>query len=303
MSKKNIILGILLIILVAVAWTYNGPYQDWKTNKGKPKNIFSGLDVKKIDKIELTSSDQKFVLTKEGDKWRVNNAKGFYVQADIIQGALGQLEAAQKAELEIVSQNKDKKSDFGTDQTGQEVKLYEGDKVLLDFVVGNLASDYISTYIAEINSDMTYQVAVSLASALARNDWYDKTIFTTDKTKINKIRFQINGEEFVVQKQGDKWQGVKPKAFAVSSAKIEEAIGYMSSLTAAEIPEQKFAGTGLEKNNLIIQASGEGVDNTLMIGANNGKGLFYAKKSTSDNIYLISQDQEKVLSRKMTELK
>jgi hypothetical protein len=59
----------------------------------------------------------------------------------------------------------------------------------------------------------------------------------------------------------------------------------------------------LEKNQLIVEALGEGVKNILMVGNDNGKGLFYAKKGDSDIIYLISKSDRDGLNQNQAQLK
>ena len=69
----------------------------------------------------------------------------------------------------------------------------------------------------------------------------------------------------------------------------------MTSLNAVAIPAQTFDGTGLESHSIIIEISGDGVQNVLMVGGENEEGNFFAKKGSSDNIYLISPEQKESL--------
>lgn len=119
-----------------------------------------------------------------------------------------------------------------------------------------------------------------------------------------------------VQKKEYEWKGVAPYEFNVNSDKIQNVLIMMSDLTAAELPEQTFEGTGLEKNSLIVQATGEGIDNTIMIGdlfvpqaehleevkTQAQTELYYAKKGDSDNIYLITKEQKDILNNRIIDL-
>ena len=83
----------------------------------------------------------------------------------------------------------------------------------------------------------------------------------------------------------------------------------MSNLSTVQIPAQTFEGTGLEKHTIIIQVMGDDIDNTLMIGdvksidAEGEDELYYVKKGSSDNIYLITKEQRDELERKIWQFK
>ena len=325
MNKKNIILGGILIILIALAYLYQGPIKDWRQNLGEPENFLSVVDVEQIDKIEIVKSGTTTILEKYGDKWRIGGTKDFYVKQDLADSLKSGLENAVKADFELASSNKEKKSDFQTDEnSGTRVKLSQDGEVAADFIVGKRGVDFTSTYISEPESDNTYIIAANISSVLNPSDWHDKAIFASEKEKISKIRFQYPDRELVITKTRKhentetleyEWEGVLPYKFFVDAEKIDKILDIMSNLTAVEIPEQNFEDTGLEKNLIIVQATGEGIDNTLMIGdayktAESLAGdsaeagvLYYAKRGDSDNIYLISGEQKDELDKRIGELK
>lgn len=303
MTKKNIILAIVLVILGALAYGYQGPWQEWRKKIDQPKNFLAALPVDQLTKIEVKKGDKTTVLEKSGERWKIGGTKDFYVDNALSQNMIDELKAAAKANLEVISENKDKKSLFATDDNGINVKLFKGEAIVAVFIVGKMASDYQSTYISQPNLDKTYQVKAGLNAVFDRASWYDYTIFSSDQTKITKIRFQYPAREFTIEKKDDKWAGTLPQPFTVNKEKAEAIAGIMANLVAADIPEQTYAGTGLEKHLIIVQATGEGVDNTLMIGNANKDGEYYVKKGNSDNIYLISKEQQNTLNTDINKLK
>ena len=311
MSKKNLILGGVLIIMVAAAYIYQGPWKDWRASADRADNFLSGLGVDAITAIKISRFGDETILEKAGDRWKIGGTRGFYADNNRVGQALSGLQAAAKAEMRLVSKNETMKPQFQTDDmTGVKVALFEGDTELAVFTVGKLAIDFTSTYISAGGAE-TYSCAANLSYVLSQQDWYDRTIFAADKGKIDKIRFQYPAREFTITEvaEGDyedtennedaektrKWEGIDPYKFRVEAEKVGPILDIMSNLTAADIPAQTFEGTGLEKNLIIIQATGEGTDNTLMIGDDNGEGLYYTKKGDSDNIYLITEDQKNEL--------
>ena len=302
MSKKNFILIIILIALAASAYIYQGPFKNWQQQKEVPKNFLAKVDINKVNKIEITKNGGTVTLVASVYRWKVENTKDFYVSDTAANSLISKLKEAVKDQLEIVSQNKDKKSDFSTDASGIAVKLKQDNQELANFIVGKTASDYLGTYISQENSDKTYLTKVDLASVFFQDDWRDKTIFASDKTKINKIRIQSAGKEFIIVKEGENWIATGTKAVKLNNDKVTSLADLLSSLVASEIPEQKFDSTGLEKNNLIIQATGDGIDNTLIIGNDNGKGMYYVKTGASDNIYLITKTERDNLNKQIKDL-
>lgn len=302
MTKKNLILGGILIALVAAAYIYQGPMQAWKKKMNQPKNFFSSIDMDNLDKIEIKQDDKSTVLEKNGDKWAVAEQKSFSVKKEIMDEVIQKLKDAEQASLELVSTNKDKKADFRLGAEGITVMLQAKQKQL-KLLIGKTGPDYKSTYVAEEGQDRSYLLPLSLETIFSMEDWRDKTIFNTDSAKISKVRFQTAKKQFVIEKNKDKWEGISPKKFGVNQDKMAKILENMSKMEAAAIPEQNFKGTDLDKAKLIIQATGDGIDNTLMVGRSNGKDQYFAKRSDSDNIYLITKDQFNALNQTESSLK
>lgn len=298
MKHKNIILALVLLVLIAFAYLYQVHFKTWQVQKAKPKNFFSKIDLGSIEKIEILKGGKDTILVKQGNNWKIDGDNKFSASQEIVKSFLSEIDTAKKSGLELVSSNKDKKKDFAVDDQGTKITLLGKNNVKIsEFVIGNLSGDYLSTYISQPGAAETYSIATSgLGAIIEQNNWRDKTIFETDKNKINKIRFQYPGREFSIEKKNGAWAGVKEE-------KIDPILSALSSLSAMEIPEQKFQGTGLEKHSIIVEATGDGVKNILMIGSCEENGLCYAKKGDSDNIYLIGKDIQNEFNKKIDDLK
>ncbi len=313
MNKKNLVLGGLLVILIAAAYIYQGPFKDWQANSSKPVNFLAKLNVDEINKIEITNNGENFGIEKVGDKWKISGTNEFYVKDNTAANLAAQLKAATKADMELVSENKDKKNELKTDDSGSRIKLMQDNNTLAEFIVGKMSGDYTSTYVSEPDSDKTYAIKINIANIFDKNNLYNKEVFNSDANKIAQLRFQYPNREFSVARKiasstdssddSNNWSGIIPYKFSVDQDKIKAVLDIMSKLSAAEIPDQNFSGTGLEKNSIIVQATGDGVDNTLMVGDDNGNGLYFAKRGDSDNIYLISEEQRDTLDQTISSLR
>ena len=310
MNKKNIILGGILVILIALVYFYQGPFKEWQSNLGKAKNFLAAIDINLINKIEIANNNQITTLEQKGENWKIVGTKDFYISDDLSNNLKSSLEKATQVNIELVSDNKDKKSEFQTDETsGIRVKLSQNEEIIADFIVGKRGVDFSSTYISEPESNKTYSLKTNINSLFDRSDWYDKTIFSSDKENINKIRFQYPNREFTIEKKDEDWVGTLPYSFEVDGDKISPILDIMSDLTATEIPEQTFVGTGLDKHSIIVQATGEEIDNTLMVGdamavsEEGGEEPYYAKRDDSDNIYLITKEQRDELDKNIQQFR
>ncbi len=303
MSKKNSILGILLFVLVISAFVYQVPLKKWQHNLGKPENIFSKVEIGLIDKIEIFDNKKQITLDKQNQKWKYGGSKDFYADGAAMSKVFEELKKAASSEIELVSNNRERKGEFGTDGSGIEVKIYQDGKPVLDFFAGKMASDYSGSYFSFPESAASFAAKADLNGAFSREDWRDFTIFSSPADKIDKIRFQYPNREFTVELKGGEWAGVLPEKFTVNQEKIKNILNIMSDLKASEIPEQVFAGAGLEKHLIIIQASGQGIDNVLMVGQAQDDDLYYAKKGDSDNIYLILKYERDALDKWIWQLK
>lgn len=288
-------------MLIILAYAYQGPLKKWQNNLGKPKNILAGIKIDSADKIEIINQEKTLTLAKQNQKWKYGDSKDFYVDASVMAEVFEEFKIAASSEIELVSNNAERKSEFKTDASGLEIKIYQPGKVV-NFIIGGLAGDYMSSYISAPGSTATYAVKADLFSAFNPADWRDFTIFSTPKEKINKIRFQYPNREFTIELKDGKWVGVLPDKFAVQPEKIEPVLAVMSNLKAVEIPEQTFANTGLGKHLIIIEVRGEGINNVLMVGAANG-ALYYAKRGDSDNIYFIAKKERDELDKWSWQLK
>jgi hypothetical protein len=301
MKKNNLILAAVLLVLIGLAFAYQGPIKAWRERASQPKNFLASIDFAKVDKVEIGPGG-KTVLVRQGDDWKVGtDKKAANASPGAIEQMLDQLKTAQQKPLELASTNKDRKAEFQTDSSGIEVSFYQGDNKTI-IIVGKMTSDYASAYLSRPDDDSTYRAAqANLQSVFAAEEWRDLAIFKGgDSAKVQKLRLQFPDKQFVLEKKGEDWFEGKNK---LNKDKVSKIIARMTELTAAKIPAQDFKPSGLDKSSLIIQATGGDVDNTLMIGKADAQKQYYAKRGDGDMIYLISQADRDELNKKPDQLK
>ena len=313
MNKKNLVLGGILAALIIIAFVSEGPLKDWRAKIGKVENILATVDFSQVSRIDINRPGETLSIEKDGDRWKIAGTKVFYVRDDIIQGIELALNTAKEADALLASENVDKKDDFEVGESGTGISLRQGDTLLYEFVVGKVGADFTSTYVTRNDTKETYLIKANLNSALVRQDWYDPIILKSDIEKITKLRFQHPSTEFTAELLEDEWQGTLPYDFDVDKEKFEPILEIMANLVATDIPEQTFDGAGFDKDTIIVQATGEEIDNTIMIGGPRAVDaeeevdpediLYYAKRGDSDNIYLISAEQKELLDIRIQDLR
>jgi hypothetical protein len=302
MSKKNIILGIILVVLVAFAWAWTGPLKNLQAKKNQEKNFLAGISAVQINKVIINNGGKTVELDKNGDTWMIAGEKKFSIDKEAVSGLNSVLSQVGTLPVEAISTNADKKSFFGTDDKGLKVEVSQNG-ANFNFVVGKATTDNSGTYLSSPDAGITYRIALDLNSVFGRAEWRDSSVFSFIPERSNKLRFQYPAQQFTVEKISNKWAGTKPYKFNVADEKVGAVLSVLASLKAAKIPAQTFANTGLEKHSFILQDTGEGFDNTLMVGNCTGDNLCYAKTAASDNIYLIKKSEFDALAKKMADLK
>jgi hypothetical protein len=303
MGKKNLILFGVLVLLLIATYIYQGPYNDWRENK-EEGNILAGATVEEVDKMEIRKNATTTIsLAKDEKGWKLADSKEFYVQESVNKELNDALRGLKKSEAEEISSKADRKEEFGTGDSGVRLTLYSGDEKVEELIVGDRGVSFESSYISFPGKQETYSIESGIAGLTSKEQWGDPIIFDADKESINKVRLQYPDNEFTIEKQEEGWRGTSPYEFNVSEEKMDKVLNVMTNLVASDIPEQDFEGTGLEKHLIIAEASGDKIDNTLMVGEANDDGLYYAKKAKSDNIYLITEEQRNVLKTTIEDLR
>ena len=303
MNKKNLYLGIAFVILLSMFFLY-GPVKNWKNNFGKASNFLSDLEVEAVNKVKVSYHGSEIELLKQGEKWQIASTKDFYVDDSTSHLLNEQLTILAKADFNLVSENKDKKGSFQTDESGAKVEIFYNDESL-KFVVGKVGVSFGSTYISREDDDSTYLLSANISSLFNREEWRDRKIFSSNREEINKIRFQYPDSEFTIEKNEDGWAGTLPYKFTVDDEgdSLVNVLNLMSNLSAQSIPAQSFDGTGLEEHSIIIEASSDNYTNTIMVGGIDDNGAYFVKRGDSDNIYLIDEVSQSSFDIRIKDLK
>lgn len=293
--------------LLILAYFYQGPYQDWKDKEGE--TLLPGVTSEDIVAADIEKNATTTVsLTRDEEGWRLADSKEFYVAEGVGEELNVALSGLLEESVQTVSADPERKREFSVDDSGVKLVLHYGEegeeeRQQAEFRVGNVGPQPETSYVSRSEQEETYLVESPLAETVQRDRWGDPLVFDDEPEDVERVRFQYPDREFTVTREEEGWTFDSSYAGSVSSEEMEEVVNMMTYLTASDIPEQDFEDTGLDKHLIIVEASGEDMSNTLMVGEENEEGLYYAKAGKSDNIYLITEEQKDLLDRTAEDLR
>ncbi|MEK7067841.1 MAG: DUF4340 domain-containing protein [Patescibacteria group bacterium] len=311
--KKNLTLIIILIVLVIGAYLYTGSYQNWQAKKqtADSANWLVAVDMSLVDRIETQDKDGKtYVIKKENNLW-LTEPDNWPTEKIIMDALEEKLAELTKANLEVVSFNKDNKSNFEIGDNGLRVKLFQNDAEAGSFIMGKIASDYSSTYIGREGDDRTYRAPITFVRAFDTESWRDRTIFNLSSSGIDVITWRYQGQTIVINnlpdKRGEIYWHASSTLLRLNKEKVDGFLNSVTKLEASDVPEQTTAGTGLDKPALQLRLqgqapqdmpTGQGIDETLIIGnKNQTTSEYWLQKKSSGQIFLITEMDEKILAK------
>ena len=305
-NKKNYILFAILIILAGGTYLYTVPFQQWQQKRasGNETNFLRNVQMSAVDKIEVTDTAGKiFTITKSNDTWflQPDNWPAEKTLTDTLEEKMATIASG---DLKTVSINPDNKASFGITDTAMKTKFFTGDRELGSFIIGNIASDYQSTYIGRENYDKTYNVKETLTRAFDVESWRDRTITNVEPANIDMITLtypsqQIELTNKPVESGEAYWRATKPYVARLQKDKIDTFLNTAAKLEASDIPAQDVKDTGLETPALQVILQGAGVDIRLSVSAKDASGMYFLREETSGRIYLISQQNHDELFKQI----
>ncbi|MEM9896629.1 MAG: DUF4340 domain-containing protein [Bacteroidota bacterium] len=205
LSTRNLIavLAILAIILVVVQLTK-------RDNKSKTlKSELVTIDTAKVSKVEVTSGEEKLTLEKMEGAWTVSTPIGMKAaKSSSINALFSNLENVKPSRL--VAKREASWPEFKVDSTGTRIKIYEGDKLATDLVVGRFGMEgqqSFFTYVrlfedAEVYLAQDFMgMSINASPRTFRND----VVAQFTKDSIAQIAFNYPDSSFLLSREGATW--------------------------------------------------------------------------------------------------
>jgi hypothetical protein len=226
-SKLLIFLAVLIGVFAIVKMTRNtGRSKSFKTE-------LVNFEVDLADKIEIISPDDRALLTKEGNRWKVNTDHGLRTALEgNVNSLLNTLNTIEPSRLAGRSASKWK--DFSVDSTGNRVIVYGNDKVLADIVLGRFGVEgqrEFYTYVRLSDDEDTYVAAnfMKMSVSTSPDDFRNNILGRIRKDSLVEISFNYPDSALVLTKVDGRWLKGNGTADSAAVAKYVNSLSFVSS--------------------------------------------------------------------------
>lgn len=300
--KKNIFLLILFIALLLVALGLK------KATEYKPQEI-NGSQVlnytTKIDKIEIKKSEKEAdVLVKIKDIWQIASQNNLPVDPDLINKLT---EIVENLVIKNkVSENEAKYADFEvTAEKGVEVKFYQKDKLVSDFIIGKEDWQQGGTYLKKEKDKAVYLTNESIRYIFSQPDWRDLNLTKILKDDISSINITgIAGNVVALEKKDNKWQINQKELEQAKQDKLNSLLDEILVLKAADLKLLIEIKINAEAKYQITVKYKDGEESfAIFESAEDKENYFVKKENQAEAVYLILKTKVEELEKKAGEIR
>lgn len=195
----GIVLGALLVYVLVV----ERPFTDSVRGPAKKKTLlFPAVDPAAASRIEIKAAGRISSLEKEGGSWRVVSDGGFPADSKAVSDLLARVDTL--AVGPVVSENPSKRSTFGVDESGAEVRIEGASGTMAHFWVGRSTPDYSGVFLRPEGSDQVYGIGGITRYVFDRGaqTWRDRKIVPFDAELVRKVTVAYNDTLLTLVREG-----------------------------------------------------------------------------------------------------
>ncbi|MCX7984615.1 MAG: DUF4340 domain-containing protein [Bacteroidetes bacterium] len=285
--QLTILIGTFLVLLILAFLVLQKPGELSKTDVGE--QLFT-VDSAAVTKIQVQSSTQQAILfEKQGGEWYITQPLRYKANQQAIAQLIHQVK--ELVVKTLVSERPEKHALFRVDSSGARVTMWQGEKEVVDCIVGKMAQSYMQTYVRKGTSPEVYVAEGISEFQLRRNvrEWRDKTIASAIRENIKSITYQYGDTSFTLQLEDSVWVLGKEK---VNESTVQ---GVLSALSNFQTDD--FADTLKMFPKPTAQISYTGIQ--LQFAFDKQSNRYYVRTSASDNVFIVERWRaEQVLKRK-----
>ncbi len=277
-----VLLGLLLVALVLE--------QPWSGGKKKTDELYPDFKAEEIDRIHVVNRADTVDLVLRDGLWLIGGPRPLPADTASINRALEAVDRFEKTQL--VSKNAEKFTVFEVDSaSAAHVQLYAGGgDPVVDMLLGKFTPEG-GNYFRPSGEEFVYSSTDRVRALFARDAraWQDRKIFDVEPVDLTRLIVERGDSTIVFEKEADgSWLLKEPLSFPVRTEEMDNLLRNVAKLIANAYPDSAVtvAEAGLDKPRLRVRAErldGTGIE--LLVGAQGGNGLYYAKAADRDWIY------------------
>lgn len=293
-----IVFALLLAIVFGIEFFKTG---DHSKNLRTTLVEFDSSAVTSILIFPKSQKKKEIRVSKENNSWKVklDNNHWAPVSDSRVAGSLSEL--LKVTPQRLVGNNKSQWREFETDTAGTRVKVFQGDKMVLDLIIGKFSfrsQRDMSTYVRLESEENVYSVASFLDLSFNRDiaDWRNQTVINGTEEEWKKLSFTYPADSsFDLVKEDKKWKILVEYADSAKVAEYIRSIQMINHSTFVDDIDEKELGSPVYtlkieskvEQPLDIKAFPHAVHEWLITSSQNPGVVFKSPKSSLiDKIFI-----------------
>ncbi len=226
---------ILFTLSLAIYLSFSNRYD----TKGHAKKAFPNLieDLKKINKISIQNADNKTLLSREQNKWYLDNYNKYPADNKKINDFFLNLSNGTFIDKKDADSKGLKK--LGLDNTysnqnqSKRIQLYSDNNILYHFIIGKKSNQNLSTqvlYFRDINTNLVWLFKSNLQLPEEELSWINSSIINIERWRVKKIEVthKLKKDSFAIYRSNYSDQNYQffdlPKGFEFSNSYSQNAL-------------------------------------------------------------------------------
>jgi hypothetical protein len=251
-----------------------------------------------VSKLEVISPTNVAEVSKIGNDWKVKLADGQMVSATTssVKNALQALNSI--VPTRMTTKKPEKWGEYQVDTTGTRVKVYEGDKVTLDIILGRFGVEGQRSYytFVRLSEDDEVYVANNFMSFSVPSDasnYRNKALAKINKDSLVAVNFNYPADSsFRLEKVADQWNVNGVQADSAAVAKYLSALNFLNGQTfddnTSGLIAPAITTTFEMSNGQNITIEGYRKEDQWLVHSSENEEAYFSDKATADKIFIRS---------------
>jgi hypothetical protein len=301
-KQLSIVFLALLAVVVLIEWSSS------RSGNRTFREDLVKVDAGRISAIEIypkVTGGEKIRLEKEDEMWWAESAdKKFPADPTIANSMIDELNRVKPES--VVGVNKDRWEQYEvTDSLGTRVKLFSGNDLLADLVIGKFSFSQprkMTSYVRLTGENEVYGVDGMLGMTFNRNlnAFRNKRVISSNSSDWTKLVFHYPADSsFVLQKAGSSWSVGELPADSAAVANYFSAVSNLSEGSFADnhLTSQPSHQLTIEGNNSMESIVIKGYflsDDEFIIESSQNPGNYFDSRELAEKIFISSSGLGKV---------
>jgi hypothetical protein len=266
------------------------------------------IDPDRVTRLRIERHGEKpVVLERVAGSWKITSPVEYRANEQAVTAVLDALKSLQLED--VISTNPKNQGTYQVDSMGTRVQAQEGDKTVLEIVVGKNTPDFGHTYVRPASTQDVYRAVGVLSYNFNKrpDDWRDKAILSVNPSNVDKVVLEYPKEkrQVVVARVDSTWtvaaDGKPPeKADSTSASQLVNSAANLTTANFATPEEAAAADFTQPTFRLLVEADG-GPQTVDFVEA--GENKVYARKTGDTTTYQLYKPSLNLLMKKPEDLK